>query len=85
MATTRRHARGINQTEFPVDYPNQHRFQNSDFFRGALFGISRAAFYNYLTAGLVPPPDAKHGQRNAWRETTIAAAVEAFAKRSIAA
>jgi predicted DNA-binding transcriptional regulator AlpA len=85
IANQRRATRATNLVNFPPDYPNLHRFQNTDFFRGALFGVSRAAFYNYLNAGLIPPPDAKHGHRNAWRETTIASAVEAFAARSVTA
>jgi predicted DNA-binding transcriptional regulator AlpA len=80
---TPRHApRTINPIEFPHGYPDQRRFQDGEFCRAALMGTSRAAFYNYLNAGLLPKPDAKFGHRNAWRETTIAEAVEAFAARS---
>jgi predicted DNA-binding transcriptional regulator AlpA len=68
--------------EFPAGYPDQRRFQDGEFFRAALMGTSRAAFYNYQNAGLLPKPDAKFGHRNAWRETTIAQAVEAFAARA---
>ena len=83
-ATRRCAARMTNFVDFPTDYPKAHRYQDAEFFRGALFGASRAAFYTYLNARLIPPPDAKLGHRNAWKETTIAAAVEAFAARSVA-
>lgn len=86
MSTATRHraARATNLVDFPADYPNAHRYQDTEFFRGALFGASRAAFYTYMNAGLIPQPDAKLGHRNAWKETTIATAVEAFAARSVA-
>ena len=78
----RRAPRAINPVEFPPGYPDQRRFQDGEFFRAALMGTSRAAFRNYLNAGLLPKPEAKFGHRNAWRETTIAEAVEAFAAGS---
>lgn len=84
-ATRRRAASTPNLIDFPADYPRSHRFQDGDFFRGALFGASRAAFYSYMNAGLIPKPDAKLGHKNHWRETTIASAVEAFAARSVTA
>ncbi|MDE2068863.1 MAG: hypothetical protein KGK01_04270 [Bradyrhizobium sp.] len=37
MSTTRRAARTANLVDFPPDYPNANRYQNTDFFRGALF------------------------------------------------
>jgi predicted DNA-binding transcriptional regulator AlpA len=76
-----RNAAVPNLVTFPPQFPNALRYQNAAFFRAALFGISRATFYNYLKAGRIPPPDAKFGPRNAWRETTIAKAVENFAVR----
>ena len=81
-ATRRRAPRTITPVEFPSGYPDERRFQDGEFFRAALMGTSRAAFYGYMNAGLLPKPEAKFGQRNGWRETTIAAAVEAFAARS---
>lgn len=73
-----------NLINFPPDYPHPRRYQNGEFFRGALFGVSRAAFFNYLRSGLLPQPDARLGHKAVWRETTIADAVEAFAARSVA-
>lgn len=84
-ATRQRTARTTNLINFPTDYPNAFRYQGTDFFRGALFGASLPAFYKYLAEGLIPQPDAKLGHRNAWKETTIASAVDAFAARSRAA
>lgn len=83
--TRQRVVRTTNLINFPADYPNAHRYQGTEFFRGALFGASLPAFYKYLSVGLIPQPDAKLGHRNAWKETTIASSVEAFAARSRAA
>ncbi|MEW6395302.1 MAG: hypothetical protein AB1582_12195 [Pseudomonadota bacterium] len=79
-----REAVAPNLVSFPPDYPHSHRYQNGEFFRAALFGVSRAAFCNYQRDGLIPPPDARLGRKSAWRETTIANAVAAFAARSVA-
>jgi hypothetical protein len=81
-ATRRRTPRTTNLINFPTDYPNAYRYQGTNFFRGALLDASLPAFNKYLSEGLIPPPDAKLGHRNAWKETTIASAVEAFAARS---
>jgi hypothetical protein len=81
-ATRRRVPRTTNLVNFPTDYPNAYRYQGTEFFCGALGGASLPAFYKYRAEGLIPPPDVKRGHLNAWKETTIAAAVEAFAARS---
>lgn len=71
-----------NLIQFASDYPHQHRLQDAVFFRHALGGCAPSTFEAYLAAGRIPPADLRHGKRRAWRETTIAATVEAFAARS---
>ena len=64
----------------PVDFPNEHRLGDAALFRELLGRPGKSTFARYLQIGLIPPPDAKLGALNRWRETTIAAAVEALPK-----
>jgi len=78
---TRTHA---NPITFAPDYPNQHRLQDSVFFRWALGDCGLSTFEQYVASGRVPRADIRHGKRRMWRETVIAQTVEAFAAREVA-
>jgi|GEM_PF-6267762 len=77
--TARTHA---NPIQFASDYPNQHRLQDTIFFRQALGACAASTFESYFAGGRVPPADIRHGKRRLWRETTIAGTVEKFAAAS---
>ncbi len=81
MGQLRQHAprTHANPIHFAADYPNQHRLQDSVFFRQALGNCGLSTFEQYVANGRVPPADIRHGKRRMWRETAIAQTVEAFA------
>jgi hypothetical protein len=64
----------------PVDFPNEHRLGDPALFRALLGSPGKSTFARYLQTGLLPPPDKKLGTLNRWKETTMAAAVEALPK-----
>jgi hypothetical protein len=68
------------KTTIPSDFPNEHRLGDAALFRELLGRPGKSTFARYLQIGLIPPPDAKLGALNRWRETTIAAAVKALPK-----
>jgi hypothetical protein len=62
----------------PSDFPNEHRLGDAALFRELLGKPGKSTFARYLQIGLIPAPDVKLGALNRWRETTMAAAVEAL-------
>jgi hypothetical protein len=67
-----------NLTRIPSDFPSVHRLGDALLFRELLGNPGKSTFARYLQTGLVPPPDKKLGTLNRWKETTMAAAVEAL-------
>jgi hypothetical protein len=60
----------------PVDYPQHARLARADLFRVVLGNAAPSTFARYLVDGVVPPPDARLGNLNLWRESTMARTVE---------
>jgi hypothetical protein len=69
-----------NLTRIPSDFPSVHRLGDALLFRELLGNPGKSTFARYLQTGLIPPPDKKLGTLNRWKETTMAAAVEALPK-----
>jgi hypothetical protein len=67
-----------NLTKIPTDFPSPHRLGDALLFRELLGNPGKSTFARYLQTGLIPPPDKKLGTLNRWKETTMAAAVEAL-------
>ncbi len=67
-----------NLTRIPSDFPSVHRLGDALLFRELLGNPGKSTFARYLQTGLIPPPDKKLGTLNRWKETTMAAAVEAL-------
>jgi hypothetical protein len=63
------------QSRIPPDFPNEHRLGDALLFRELLGNPGRSTFARYLSLGLIPPPDAKLGALNRWKEITIAQAL----------
>jgi hypothetical protein len=68
----------MSATSIPSDFPNEHRLGDALLFRALLGNPGKSTFARYLQTGLIPPPDKKLGTLNRWKETTMAAAVEAL-------
>ncbi len=67
-----------NLTLILSDFPSVHRLGDAMLFRELLGNPGKSTFARYLQTGLLPPPDKKLGTLNRWKETTMAAAVEAL-------